>query len=51
MTFAWMGPLITNVYALAVVPHWTAIVYHIILGNDLSMIATSVPPLMNFAKS
>lgn len=49
--FDWMGPLLTNVYALAVVPYWTAFVYHIFLGNELSMLATSVPPLMNFAKS
>jgi anion transporter len=49
--FAWMRPLITNVYTLAVVPYWTAFVYHIFLGNEISMLATSVPPLMNFAKS
>jgi anion transporter len=49
--FAWMGPWVTNVFSLAFVPYWTAFVYHIFLGNELSMLATSVPPLMNFAKS
>lgn len=49
--FEWMRPLITNVYTLAVVPYWTAFVYHIFLGNEISMLATSVPPLMNFAKA
>lgn len=49
--FEWMRPLITNVYTLAVVPYWTAFVYHIFLGNEISMLATSVPPLMDFAKS
>src|SRR5215469_8421489 len=47
--FDWMRPLLTNVFALAVVPYWTAFVYHIFLGNEISMLATSVPPLMRFA--
>jgi solute carrier family 13 (sodium-dependent dicarboxylate transporter), member 2/3/5 len=49
--FAWMGPFVTNVYSMAFVPYWTAFVYHIFLGNELSMLATSIPPLMNFAKT
>lgn len=47
--FDWMRPLLTNVYALATVPYWTAFLYHILLGNEISMLATSVPPLMSFA--
>ncbi len=49
--FDWMRPLVTGVYSLAVIPYWTAFVYHIFLGNEISMLATSVPPLLNFAKS
>jgi solute carrier family 13 (sodium-dependent dicarboxylate transporter), member 2/3/5 len=49
--FAWMRPLVTNVYSVAVVPYWTAFCYHIFLGNELAMLATSMPPLMNFAKT
>lgn len=49
--FNWMGPLIHNSFALAVVPYWTAFFYHIFLGNEIAMIATSVPPLMNFANA
>ncbi len=49
--FSWMRPLITNAYSLAVVPYWTAFVYHIFLGNEISMLGTSVPALMNFATS
>jgi solute carrier family 13 (sodium-dependent dicarboxylate transporter), member 2/3/5 len=49
--FAWMRPWVTNVFSLAVVPYWTAFVYHIFLGSELSMLATSVPPLMNFARA
>ena len=47
--FAWMGPWVTNSFSLAFVPYWTAFVYHIFLGNEISMLATSLPPLMNFA--
>jgi sodium-dependent dicarboxylate transporter 2/3/5 len=49
--FSWMGSQITNIYALAVLPYWTAFLYHIFLGNEISMLATSVPPLMHFALS
>ncbi len=48
--FGWMRPWVTNVFSMALVPYWTAFVYHIFLGNEISMLATSVPPLMNFAK-
>jgi solute carrier family 13 (sodium-dependent dicarboxylate transporter), member 2/3/5 len=48
--FDWMRPLISHsIYALAFVPYWTAFVYHIFLGNEIGMLATSMPGLMNFA--
>jgi anion transporter len=47
--FDWMRPWITNVFSLAFVPYWTAFAYHIFLGNELSMLATSMPALINFA--
>ena len=49
--FAWMRPLISNGFTATLVPYWTAFIYHIFLGNELSTIATSIPPLMDFAKS
>jgi len=50
--FDWMRPLMAgNIYALAVVPYWTAFVYHIFLGNEIGMLATSMPGLMSFARS
>jgi solute carrier family 13 (sodium-dependent dicarboxylate transporter), member 2/3/5 len=49
--FDWMRPWVTNVYSIAVVPYWTAFCYHIFLGNEISMLATSMPPLLNFAES
>ena len=47
--FAWMAPLVKNVFSLSVVPYWTAFTYHLFLGTDVSMLSTSIPPLMNFA--
>lgn len=49
--FAWMRPLVRNVYSLAFVPYWTAFVYHIFLGDEISMVGTSIPVLMKFAAS
>jgi di/tricarboxylate transporter len=49
--FAWMRPWVTSLALVGIVPYWTAFVYHIFLGNELSMLATALPPLMNFAKS
>jgi di/tricarboxylate transporter len=50
--FDWMRPLIAHsTYAVAVVPYWTAFVYHIFLGNEIGMLATSMPGLMSFARA
>jgi solute carrier family 13 (sodium-dependent dicarboxylate transporter), member 2/3/5 len=48
--FAWMEPLI-NTYTIAIVPYWTAFVYHIFIGSNAAMLSTSMPPLMSFAAS
>jgi sodium-dependent dicarboxylate transporter 2/3/5 len=50
--FDWMRPLIVSgSFALALVPYWTAFVYHIFLGNEIGMLATSMPGLMSFAQA
>ncbi len=49
--FGWMAPLITNPYALATVPYWTAFAYHIFLGNEISMLAATLPALLRLATS
>lgn len=50
--FGWMRPLIvSSSFALALVPYWTAFVYHIFLGNEIGMLATSMPGLMSFAQA
>jgi di/tricarboxylate transporter len=49
--FAWMGPFLNNVFVATLVLYWTAFVYHFFLGSEISMLATSLPLLLNFAKS
>jgi di/tricarboxylate transporter len=49
--FAWMAPLMTNVFVSTVVLYWTAFVYHLFLASEIPMLGTSIPLLMNFAKS
>src|SRR5262249_56160934 len=49
--FAWMEPLVTNVFSSTLVLYWTAFIYHIFLASEVSMLGTSIPLLMNFATS
>jgi solute carrier family 13 (sodium-dependent dicarboxylate transporter), member 2/3/5 len=49
--FGWMAPWITNQYAVVTVPYWTAFAYHLFLGNEISMLAASLPALLRFASS
>ena len=51
IVFAWMQPLMTNVFTSTAVLYWTAFVYHIFLSSDIAMLGTSMPMLMNFAKT
>lgn len=50
LLFGWMEPLITNVYRSTLVLYWFAFLYHIPLGDEVAMLATSIPVLMNFAR-
>lgn len=44
----WMQPLVFNSFTSALVLYWTAFVYHIFLGDEISMLSTSMPVLMKF---
>ena len=48
---SWMEPLLGSVLQTTFVLFWTAFVYHIFLASEISMLGTSIPVLMNFAKS
>jgi sodium-dependent dicarboxylate transporter 2/3/5 len=49
--FAWMQPHMTSVLATTVVMYWTAFLYHFLLASEISMLGTSIPLVMEFAKS
>jgi solute carrier family 13 (sodium-dependent dicarboxylate transporter), member 2/3/5 len=49
--FAWMEPLLSSVVVSTIVLYWTGFVYHFFLASEISMLGTSMPMLMNFAKS
>lgn len=48
--FAWVKPLITSSYHTTVILYWMAFLYHIPLALESSMLGTSLPPLIKFAK-
>jgi solute carrier family 13 (sodium-dependent dicarboxylate transporter), member 2/3/5 len=49
--FAWMQPFTTNIVVTTTVMYWTAVVYHFALASEISMLGTSIPPVMEFAKT
>ena len=48
---SWMEPMLGSILQTTLVLYWTAFVYHIFLASEISMLGTSIPVLMNFAKS
>jgi di/tricarboxylate transporter len=48
---SWMEPLLGSLLQSTLVLYWTAFAYHIFLASEISMLGTSIPVLMNFAKS
>jgi anion transporter len=46
-----IDPLVTGPLSSAVVLYWTAFVYHFFLGNETAMLSTSLPVIMEFAKT
>jgi solute carrier family 13 (sodium-dependent dicarboxylate transporter), member 2/3/5 len=49
--FAWMQPFTTNIVVTTTVMYWTAVIYHFLLASEISMLGTSIPVLMEFAKT
>jgi di/tricarboxylate transporter len=49
--FTWMTPHITGGWTSTLVLYWSAFAYHIVIGNEIAMLATSIPILMAFAKA
>ena len=51
LAFAFMQPLMTNIFTTTVVMYWTAFVYHFFLASEISMLGTSIPLVVSFAKA
>ena len=49
--FHWIAPLLTNVFSITAVLYWVAFVYHFLLASEISMLATSIPLVMDYAKT
>jgi solute carrier family 13 (sodium-dependent dicarboxylate transporter), member 2/3/5 len=49
IVFSWIPPLLSHNFLSIFVLYWTGFVYHIFLANEISMLATSTPLLMQFA--
>jgi len=47
--FGWLAPFIDSPWESVPVLYWTGFVYHIFLGDEISMLATSLPVLMQLA--
>src|ERR1700751_5186343 len=41
----------TMIFTTTIVMYWTAFVYHFLLASEISMLGTSIPLVMEFAKS
>ena len=46
-----MEPLHRHLLVSTMVLYWSAFVYHIVIGNEIAMLSTSLPPLMTYAAS
>jgi sodium-dependent dicarboxylate transporter 2/3/5 len=49
--FAWIEPLLGNIMVTTAVLYWAAFAYHFLLASEISMLATSIPLVMELAKS
>jgi di/tricarboxylate transporter len=47
--FDWIQPFIGTSWMSTLVLYWAAFLYHIVIGNEIAMLATSIPPLMTYA--
>jgi di/tricarboxylate transporter len=48
--FEWMKPHITGSLWSTMILYWSAFSYHIVIGNEIAMLSTSLPILMAYAR-
>jgi len=49
--FAWITPFLTNIVSTTIVMYWAAFAYHFLLASEISMLGTSIPLVVEFAKT
>ena len=49
--FHWIQPALTNIYSTTAALYWTAFFYHFLLASEISMLATSIPLVVEYAKT
>ena len=50
LLFNWIQPFISTGWLSTTVLYWSAFLYHIAIGNEIAMLSTSIPPLMQYAR-
>src|SRR5262249_32579779 len=51
VVFAGIGPFLGNTLATTAIMYWAGFFYHFFLASEISMLGTSMPLVMEFAKS
>jgi solute carrier family 13 (sodium-dependent dicarboxylate transporter), member 2/3/5 len=51
VVFSWLEPVLNHSLLSVFALYWTGFTYHIFLANEISMLATSTPLLMQFASA
>jgi sodium-dependent dicarboxylate transporter 2/3/5 len=51
VVFISIQPYLTNLFTTTVILYWSGFVYHFFLASEISMLGTSIPLVMNFAKA
>ncbi|MGH8300386.1 MAG: anion permease, partial [Steroidobacteraceae bacterium] len=49
--FHWIQPALTNIYSTTAVLYWAAFFYHFLLASEISMLATSIPLVVDYART
>jgi anion transporter len=50
LVFDGIAPYLGNIFITTTLLYWSAFVYHFFLASEISMLGTSIPLVMNFAK-
>ena len=49
--FHWIQPFLTNIFSITAILYWVAFLYHFLLASEISMLGTSIPLVMEYAKT